>query len=135
MSDFKTTEELSDALRMHCGSVQTYHIPGKESVTYTEGFKDFLEKAQCYWLLTDFIASIIFMSWTSNQSYPAEVFVCSVVKEESGKTLISFLNGNLEALLTAEIKFSTFPLGKYEFFISGWNGRSDRMLCFLKSEY
>lgn len=131
-----TAEELYNELAMNIGSEQSFFVRNifGDKVYYTEGFKDFLEKAKCYWLLTDFLSLKILQVWKAKNKYAGSTNVFRIKRRKNSSCHLLFMNGDLETLWKKEIPYSDFPEGEFEFYIGNWNGEAGKMLCYLKSE-
>lgn len=131
----KTTQELHSALAGHYGSESAKKFTWINSVWATEGFQDLLEKAECLWLMTDFLCLLVQPLWAKNVIYPGQTFLFRINVDKDAKCKMQFMDGDYKVLGKWKIPFTTFPLGEYEFYIGNFNGEPGKMLCFLKTEY
>ena len=134
MSEFKNTEQLKGALIEHSGTTAYHGISFTGRMIGTDGFIDFLQKAECFWLATD-VEIHFWEQWLKRAKEDPQVEVIRI-KVKEGKAEITYEDGNYKVLNRFLVSFTDFPEGEFHWFISPQeiNG-SIRMLSYLPSEH
>lgn len=113
-------EQLKNELSKHYGTKQYFRMFPK--LIYTEGVKDFAEKAGGYWLLTDIALFLM------DKKLRSEYFLSIKLSVKDRAAVLTFDDGNGEMLLKKDYKYTDCPEGEWEMFYT-----SDVLM--LPSEY
>jgi len=116
-------EEILKELRGYTGTEHYYKIPFSNYI-YTDGINALINKCDCHWLIDDYGILL------HNKKDLQKPFILLEIKVNSDKTAIITLkeDSNLKPFYTQKLKYTTFPLKEYSFYIC------DNVFL-LKSEY
>lgn len=121
MKTFETLPQVMRELRGHIGSIQSFYQINKGS-TYTEGFKEFKELAQCHWLY-DIMETEVWQVLKKLDKLDVFYFKVECQDEAGGGRTVdlSLSDYRGKKLWSRHIDFTTLPTGE-ETFICGWDG-------------
>lgn len=120
----KTTDELM--LDGHIGTSAYYKHWFTKSY-YTDGFKDYMEQAACFWLF-DIIATEVY---DVVKLLDPDVRNFSVTQPDDQKTVLTLHGYDGNELWSKHMNYSTHPNGTFNFYI-GWDGEA--LIACLHSE-
>jgi hypothetical protein len=109
-------DKIKSELEQHYGS-QTYYKGFVSKSIYTDGIKDLLEKAQCYWLY-DIIQTEIFALLKNKNP---DIYYFKITSKSSEAKLI-LKDYKSDVIYEREIPFTDFPEGSLDLVI-GFDGQ------------
>jgi hypothetical protein len=116
------TQDLERELQQFTGTEQYYYNALNKNIRYTDGFKYFLEKAECYWFLVIILTEIINQAkkWTADEG--DEFFVLRLTVSTKNTATISVRsenkNGEDKIIWTKNIEFTDAPEGEWKFYLT-----------------
>jgi len=123
-----TMSSLKAHLQGHIGTINWYRDMFNPKSLYTDGVKDLLETAACYWLY-DIIKTEVYD--VLRKKNVADTYYFQIVVDENMRASMTLADYQSEVLWEREIAFTTFPEGTFDL-ICGWDG--DKLITCLPSE-
>ena len=116
-----TAGALKSGMQEFCGTEKYYFHPLNRKVNYTDGFKWFLQSAECYWLLDILITEFygVASEWTAKEG---DEFFAITVESKDSKATIKAKSYNYEGqevdMFKKNIDFTDLPEGEWKFYYS-----------------
>ena len=122
-----TTRELLQELQGYTGTETWWRHWANRKVTYTDGVKEFADKAGAHWLLDIFATEL----WKPVNEHRFLELLCKVGNNEKAELTA---NNRVDIVWRREIEWTDCPAGEWKF-LFGEGGPEDSFTLLLPSEY